>query len=119
MSRPVIESAERVLSRLSTCCKTKGTCGDITDVCRAYLSEHRPDDDTLADVEWCKTLKEWDRSRDGDFYRGFCGLAIGFYKGEPRLWCGGTVVKVGPTRGDVRELCKALKLESVEERQTV
>lgn len=123
MSKEKREAAERVLSRLSACCKTKGNCGDITDVCNEVIVNNLPDDDVLVDIEWARTLKGWDEDRSRRFSLGIHGLIIDCHMGGyPRLWCGGSVVVVHATRGDVRRLHKALHLElveRVEERQTV
>ena len=120
MSKAIREAAERVLSRLSDCCKTKGNCGDITDVCNEVMADNLPDDDLPVDIEWARTLKGWDEDNSRRFIRGVHGLILDLHMGGfPRLWCGGSVVIVMASRGEVRLLCRALKMVLVEERQTV
>ena len=120
----VREAAQRVIMYLSDSPDSGATVGDIHDVCRAWLAEHPADDDIAVTVEWLQSvglINQWyDDAWGTNQYGEEIGIAICVPSGGVMLATNGYITApkdlVCPTRGDVRRLARALRVELGEKR---
>lgn len=85
----------------------------------AWLAANPEDSETLVDVAWCKTLKGWVTDLTNTLFwksYGQGSFVIDFNQAAPSLWNRDHKVCDNPTRGDVRRLARALRVELGEQR---
>ena len=89
---------------------------EASAVARAYLAEHRADDDMVVDAAWLESCDKVDSSMLRNVKQFEIGglVEIAAYAcSGPECWAyelhaGRQRIKVRPTRGDLRRLCAAL-----------
>lgn len=91
----------------------------VDTVIEAWLVEHPDDDETLVDAEWLQSVgltNQWyDDTWGTNQYSGRMGIAICVPSGGVMICNGDSITApdglVCPTRGDVRRLARALRVE--------
>ena len=81
---------------------------DLVDLARAYLDEHPADDDVPVDEKWLHSVVT--RPTRGGFEFGNQIRIVGNDEIGYSLYLHDVMEMRNPTRGDVRLLCKALKI---------
>lgn len=116
MSKEVREAAQRVIKHLGDSLNSGATVGDMHDVCRAWLAEHPEDSDEAVTAEWLnatdlKLLEFGDWAIADNIKIAEC------MDGKYRAIIGDSSIElVMATRGDVRRLARALRVELGEKR---
>jgi hypothetical protein len=118
------EAAQRVIEAIDSdtvCIKRE----DLIDVCRAWLAEHPADDEQSIDTKWLLSLGfEWNENETSDYLwvnNPKSGNKFDFvYLPTSCVWLLSDEINELTldvrTRGDVRRLCRALRVELGEKR---
>lgn len=104
MSKQVREAAQYLLDHVQFSLDDGPTRFDakLVELCRAWFAEHPEDDDDEAvNFEWYQSVAEWLCDE--------CNLVAGV--GYWKLYSGKMMVADEATRGDVRRLARALRVE--------
>jgi hypothetical protein len=89
-------------------------CGELAE---AWLAEHPADDETLVDVEWLATRKAISHDENSRHWWTIDSCVTFRIRDDGiSIWIGDHFVMANPTRGDVRRLCRALRVELGEQR---
>jgi hypothetical protein len=90
---------------------------DAFMLAEAWLAENPEDSDTLVDVEWMATCKAISHDENSRYWWTIESCVRFKIRDEGiELWVDGYLITANPTRGDVRRLARALRVELGEKR---